>query len=218
MWSSVCCLFLSTLKIKIFTRPCALRPSLLLPSLSSSTKKVIAFTQNSAGPNPPAAWHGYGLAVAFVAITLAQNVFYQHWNVGSVKMGIFIRAALIDLVFRKATVLSSRSHLIYPDGAIVNLMSTDASRIDTAMLSLLFAVSVPVYTIIVMGLLIHLTGPSALLGAAILIGVNPVQGWVMSKLGPIRNRASQFTDSRIRLTAEVLQGIKVIKFFAWENR
>ncbi|KFH68024.1 hypothetical protein MVEG_06754 [Podila verticillata NRRL 6337] len=180
-------------------------------------QQVIAFAQNSAGPNPPAAWHGYGLAVAFVAITLAQNVFYQHWNLGSVKMGIFIRAALIDLVFRKATALSSRSHLIYPDGAIVNLMSTDASRIDTAMLSLLISVSVPIYTIIVMGLLIHLMGPSALLGAAILIGVNPVQGWAMSKLAPIRKRVSQFTDSRIRLTAEVLQGIKVIKFFAWEN-
>ncbi|KAG0096414.1 hypothetical protein BGZ93_004576 [Podila epicladia] len=180
-------------------------------------QQVIKFAQDSAGPNPPAAWHGYGLAFAFVAITLAQNVFYQHWNLGSVKMGIFIRAALIDLVFRKATILSSRSHLIYPDGAIVNLMSTDASRIDTAMLSLLLAVSVPIYTIIVVGLLIHLMGPSALLGAAILIGVNPVQGWAMSRLAPIRKRASQFTDSRIRLTTEVLQGIKVIKFFAWEN-
>lgn len=137
---------------------------------------------------------------------------------GTVKTGIYIRAALINLVFRKATVLSSRSHLIYPDGAIVNLMSTDASRIDTAMVSLLLAISVPVYTIVVMGLLIHLMGPSALLGAAILIGVNPVQGWALSRLAPIRKRASQFTDDRIRLTTEVLQGIKVIKFFAWENR
>ncbi|KAG0340048.1 hypothetical protein BG004_006572 [Podila humilis] len=180
-------------------------------------QQVILFVQKSNGPNPPAAWHGYGIAVALVMITMAQNIFYQHWNVGSVKMGIYLRATLIDLVFRKATVLSSRSHLIYPDGAIVNLMSTDTSRIDTAMLALLIAVSVPIFTMIVVGLLIHLMGPSALLGAAILIGVNPIQGWAMSRLAPIRKLASQYTDSRIRLTTEVLQGIKVIKFFAWEK-
>ncbi|KAF9427700.1 hypothetical protein BGZ94_004354, partial [Podila epigama] len=180
-------------------------------------QQIILFVQRSSGLDPPAVWQGYALAIALMIITIAQNMFYQHWNVGSVKMGLFLRAALIDLVFRKATVLSSRSHLIYPDGAIVNLMSTDTSRIDTALFSLLIVVSVPIFSFIVVGLLIHLMGPSAILGAAILIFVNPIQGWAMAKLTPIRKRASQFTDSRIRLTTEVLQGIKVIKFFAWEN-
>jgi ABC-type multidrug transport system fused ATPase/permease subunit len=133
-------------------------------------------------------------------------------------MGIFIRATLIDLVFRKATKLSSRAHLIYTDGAIMNLMSTDASRIDTAMLSILLVASIPVFTIVAVGLLVKLMGPSALLGAGILILVNPIQGWAMSRLAPIRKRGSQFTDNRIRLTQEILQGIKVIKFFGWESQ
>ncbi|KAG0367050.1 P-loop containing nucleoside triphosphate hydrolase protein [Gamsiella multidivaricata] len=181
-------------------------------------QKVIDFVNSSALPNPPPAWHGYGLAVGMVCLTLCQNILYQRWNLGSVTMGIYIRAALIDLVFRKATKLSSRAHLIYPDGAIVNLMSTDASRIDTAMLSLLLVMSVPIFVIVIVGLLIHLMGPSALLGAAILILANPIQGWAMSRLAPIRKRGSQFTDMRIRLTQEILQGIKVIKFFGWEAR
>lgn len=153
-----------------------------------------------------------------VALALTQNLLYQRWNLGSMTMGIYIRASLIDLVFRKATKLSSRAHLTYPDGRIVNLMSTDASRIDTAMLSMVLVVSVPIYTAVVVGLLIRLMGPSALLGAAILILVNPIQAWAMSKLGPIRRRASEFTDQRIRLTSEILQGIKVIKFFSWESK
>ncbi|KAF9111885.1 hypothetical protein BGX27_004328 [Mortierella sp. AM989] len=177
---------------------------------------VITFVNASSTVNPPPSWHGYGLAMAMVIVTLAQNLFYQQWNLGSVKMGIYIRAALIDLVFRKATKLSSRAHLVYPDGAIVNLMSTDASRIDTAMLSLLIVVAVPIFTVILVSILIHLMGPSALLGAAILILANPIQAWAMSRLAPIRKKASQFTDSRIRLTQEILQGIKVIKFFSWE--
>ncbi len=97
-------------------------------------------------------------------------------------------------------------------------MSTDTSRIDTAMLSIMLVLSVPIYTIVIVGLLVHLLGASALLGAAILLLVNPIQGWIMSKLTPIRKQASEYTDSRIRLTSEVLQGIKVIKFFAWESK
>ncbi|KAF9430749.1 hypothetical protein BGZ76_000723 [Entomortierella beljakovae] len=179
---------------------------------------VINFVNDSSSLTPPPAWHGYGLAVAMVVLTLSQNMFYQRWNLGSVTMGIYVRATLIDLVFRKATKLSSRAHLIYPDGAIVNLMSTDASRIDTAMLTMLLVVSIPIYTCVVVGLLINLMGPSALLGAAILVLANPIQAWAMSRLGPIRKKASQFTDSRISLTQEILQGIKVIKFFSWESQ
>ncbi|KAF9308781.1 hypothetical protein BG003_010617 [Podila horticola] len=178
---------------------------------------VITFINNSATDNPPAVWHGYGLAFGMAALAIFQNLLYQRWNLGSVAMGVYIRASLIDVVFRKATALSSKAHLIYPDGAIVNLMSTDASRIDTAMLSAPLVVSVPIYTLVIVGLLIHLMGPSALLGAAILVLVNPVQGWAMSRLAPIRKQASQFTDGRIRLTSEILQGIKVIKFFSWEK-
>ncbi|KAF9090660.1 hypothetical protein BGX29_011350 [Mortierella sp. GBA35] len=180
--------------------------------------QIINFVNASHTDFPPPAWHGYGLAVGMVALALMTNIFYQRWNLGSVKMGIYLRAALINMVYRKATTLSARSHLIYPDGSIVNLMSTDASRIDVAMLSMMLVVSVPIYTIIVIGLLIHLMGPSALLGAALLILANPIQAWAMSRLGPVRKRASQFTDSRIRLTSEILQGIKVIKFFSWESR
>ncbi|KAG0276411.1 hypothetical protein BGZ95_007580 [Linnemannia exigua] len=179
---------------------------------------IINFVNASSTVSPPPAWHGYGLAVGMVVLALTTNICYQRWNLGSVKMGIYLRAALINMVYRKATTLSARSHLIYPDGSIVNLMSTDASRIDAAMLSMLLVISVPIYTIIVIGLLIHLMGPAALLGAALLILANPIQAWAMSRLGPVRKRASQFTDKRIRLTSEILQGIKVIKFFSWEPR
>ncbi|KAG0326603.1 hypothetical protein BGZ99_009350 [Dissophora globulifera] len=179
-------------------------------------QQVINFVNASTDAIPPPAWHGYGLAIGMVCLILTQNMLYQRWNLGSVTMGIYIRTALIDLVFRKATKLSSRAHLIYPDGAIVNLMSTDASRIDTAMLSVLLVSSVPLYTMVVIGLLIHLMGPTAVLGAAILVLANPIQAWAMSRLAPIRKRGSQFTDMRIRLTQEILQGIKVIKFFGWE--
>ncbi|KAF9290732.1 hypothetical protein BGZ74_000466 [Mortierella antarctica] len=156
------------------------------------------------------------MVIAIFVIVNTQNFLYQRWNLGSLRTGLYIRTALIDLVFRKATMLSAQTHLLYPDGAIINLMSTDISRIDSAMMPMLIAISAPIYILVVIGLLIRLMGPSALLGAAILMASNPLQAWGVTRLGPVRKKASQSTDQRIRLSTEVLQGVKVIKFFAWE--
>ncbi|KAG0034424.1 hypothetical protein BGZ83_004200, partial [Gryganskiella cystojenkinii] len=96
-------------------------------------------------------------------------------------------------------------------------MSTDISRIDNAMKPLSIAIACPIFVIVIMVLMIRMMGPSALLGAAILMLSNPIQGWGMARLGPVRKLASQMTDQRIRLSTEILQGIKVIKLFAWED-
>ncbi|KAG0086734.1 hypothetical protein BGZ92_007908 [Podila epicladia] len=166
---------------------------------------------------PPPASYGYVIACAMYLTALTQNVLYQRWSLGSRKTGLFIQTALIDLVFKKATTISTRSHLLYPDGSIINLMSTDISRIDNAMIPLLIAIASPIYVIAIIILLLRMMGPSVLLGAAILMLSNPIQGWGMAKLGPVRKLASQLTDQRIRLSTEILQGIKVIKLFAWED-
>ncbi|KFH72941.1 hypothetical protein MVEG_00166 [Podila verticillata NRRL 6337] len=166
---------------------------------------------------PPPASYGYAIAFAMYLTALTQNVLYQRWSLGSRKTGLFIQTALIDLVFKKATTISTRSHLLYPDGSIINFMSTDISRIDNAMIPLLITIASPIFVIAIVILLLRMMGPSALLGAAVLMLSNPIQGWGMAKLRPVRKLASQLTDQRIRLSTEILQGIKVIKLFAWED-
>jgi hypothetical protein len=39
----------------------------------------------------------------------------------------------------------------------------------------------------------------------------------MKKLVAFRKKAAAQTDKRVRLTQEILQGIRIIKFFAWEK-
>ncbi|KAF9083706.1 hypothetical protein BGX23_011210 [Mortierella sp. AD031] len=179
---------------------------------------LLLFLHDSQTQNPPPpASRGYGLALILFLLALTLNTFAQRWNLNSIKTGLYIRTALIDLVFRKATTLSTKSHLLYPDGAIINMMSTDISRVDSAMLPLSIIFSGPIFILSVMSILVYMMGPAALLGAVILILLNPIQAWGMARMGPVRKMASQFADSRIRLSNEILQGVKVIKFFTWEN-
>ncbi|KAG0061844.1 hypothetical protein BGZ90_003357 [Linnemannia elongata] len=184
----------------------------------SVIRLLLMFLQDSQTQNPPPpAIYGYGLALLLLFLYFNLLICAQRWSMTTFNTGICMRTALIDLVFRKATTLSNKSHLRYPDGSIINLMSTDISRIDSAMMPFSILFSAPTFILIIMGILVYMMGPAALLGAVLLMLLNPIQAWGTARLGPVRKKASQFTDSRIKLSSEILQGVKVIKFFTWEN-
>ncbi|KAK3822282.1 MAG: P-loop containing nucleoside triphosphate hydrolase protein [Linnemannia elongata] len=181
-------------------------------------KMLLMFLQDSQTQNPPPqAIRGYGLAFTLLFLSFSLIICAQRWSITAVSTGIYMRTAFIDLVFRKATTLSTKSHLRYPDGSIINLMSTDISRIDSAMMPFSILFSAPIFILTIMGIMVYMMGPAALLGTVLLMLLSPIQAWGTSRLGPVRKKASQFTDSRIKLSSEILQGVKVIKFFTWEN-
>ncbi|KAG6863876.1 hypothetical protein C0991_002491, partial [Blastosporella zonata] len=59
-------------------------------------------------------------------------------------------------------------------------------------------------------------GYSALVGLGVLLVGFPVQFILVRVMFAQRKKGVKFTDKRIRLTTEVLQGIRLIKFYAWE--
>jgi hypothetical protein len=70
---------------------------------------------------------------------------------------------------------------------------------------------------ICLALLISNLGPSALAGFSVFVILTPVQGKIMKTLFSIRRKTMVWTDKRAKLLQELLAGIKLIKFFAWEN-
>ncbi|KAF9951567.1 hypothetical protein BGZ72_006947 [Mortierella alpina] len=178
---------------------------------------IIKFLKDTQlGSAPPPSWHGYGFAFLLLTTCLLQSVLSQIWCMACDRSGLLLRNALVDMVFRKATVLSSKARLEYPDGTIFNLMSTDTSRIGDPMQGIPLLVAVPLGTLTTVAMLWYLMGPSALVGTILLMTVNPMQAWAMAKLSSLRERASRIKDTRIRVMTEILQGIKVIKFFTFE--
>lgn len=69
---------------------------------------------------------------------------------------------------------------------------------------------------ICLALLIANLGPSALAGFTVFIILTPIQGKFMKTLFQIRRKTMEWTDKRAKLLQELLGGIKIIKFFAWE--
>ncbi|KAG0242901.1 hypothetical protein BGW41_003301, partial [Actinomortierella wolfii] len=193
---------------------------ILTPILIQRIIEFIQKTQSAASDaDRPPTWHGYGLVILMLVISCVQNVSAQNWVRHGVKTSIPYRTALVDLMFQKATRLSSRARQQgqFTDGKIINLLSNDTFRIELVPFYLWFMVSIPVFLIVILGFLIHLMGPGpALLGAAVLVIANPLQGWAMARLGPWRQKISAVADRRVGWTHQILRAIQIIKLFAWE--
>jgi hypothetical protein len=74
----------------------------------------------------------------------------------------------------------------------------------------------PIQLIVCLILLLLNLGPSALAGFAFFIFATPVQTFVMKRMFSLRAKSMLWTDKRAKLLQELLGGMKIIKFFAWE--
>ncbi|CAG8625397.1 12375_t:CDS:10 [Gigaspora margarita] len=131
--------------------------------------------------------------------------------------GFFSRTILITAIYRKTLVLSGKARSLFTNGKITNLMSTDTTRIDFACGYFHIIWIAPIQICIILGLLIFNIGLSALAGFALLVILGPMQGKVMSLLARTRAKAADVTDERVKLTQEILLGIRAIKYYAWED-
>ncbi|CAO3679116.1 unnamed protein product [Umbelopsis ramanniana] len=103
-------------------------------------------------------------------------------------------------------------------GSIVNLMSTDTIRI--ANFSDIFHefIRSPVELIVAITLLYQLLGTSCFLGLLILVFALPLNHYAAIKLSSTQESLMETRDRRIETTTEIIQGIRQVKFFAWESR
>mmetsp|Transcript_1805 Transcript_1805/g.6775 ORF Transcript_1805/g.6775 Transcript_1805/m.6775 type:complete len:1016 (-) Transcript_1805:163-3210(-) len=96
-------------------------------------------------------------------------------------------------------------------------MQLDAEAVGRFALSLNALWSAPLQLIISVVLLYLFIGPSSLIGLAATLFTIPIQSWVVRRVFILRKRTLKITDERVKLSNEILQGIKAVKFYAWEK-
>lgn len=104
-------------------------------------------------------------------------------------------------------------------GTIINLMSVDSFKVSeiTAYLHFLFAAA-PTQLIVAIYLLYRILGLSSIPGLVVMFILLPVNILFARGFGKFQKKIMAATDKRIHTTNEVLQNIRIIKFFAWEYR
>ncbi|KAL4931668.1 putative ABC bile acid transporter [Aspergillus undulatus] len=104
-------------------------------------------------------------------------------------------------------------------GTIINLMAIDSFKVSEvgAYLHFLWA-SVPTQIVIAVTLLYRLLGFSSFAGIIIMVLMLPINLIIAKKFSSLQKQILKGTDARIHSTNEILQNIRIIKYFAWEER
>lgn len=104
-------------------------------------------------------------------------------------------------------------------GTIINLMSVDSFKVSevTAYLHFLFAAA-PTQLIVAVFLLYRILGKSSIPGLIVMAILLPVNIGFARGFAVAQKKIMAATDKRIHTTNEVLENIRIIKYFAWEKR
>ncbi|XP_013102325.2 multidrug resistance-associated protein 1 isoform X3 [Stomoxys calcitrans] len=179
---------------------------------------IIGFVEDFAdnGKERQPEWKGIFYAVLLFVLAALQTIILGQYFHRMFIVGLRIRTALINAIYRKALVLSNATRKESTVGEIVNLMAVDAQRFMdlTTYLNMLW--SAPLQIGLALYFLWQLLGPSVLAGLAVMIILIPVNGVIANRIKTYQIRQMKYKDERVKLMNEVLSGIKVLKLYAWE--
>ncbi|KAF3708249.1 Canalicular multispecific organic anion transporter 1 [Channa argus] len=175
-------------------------------------KLMISFTQDTSSYT----WEGYLYAVLLLVVAILQSLFLQQYFQRCFVLGMKVRTALIAAVYKKALVVSNDTRKESTVGETVNLMSADAQRFNdvTNFIHLLW--SCPLQIILSIAFLWLELGPSVLAGLAVMVLMVPINGLLATKARKIQIKNMEFKDKRLKIMNEILNGIKILKLYAWE--
>ncbi|KAJ2523404.1 hypothetical protein GGI11_001476 [Coemansia sp. RSA 2049] len=101
-------------------------------------------------------------------------------------------------------------------GKITNLMAVDAHKISEVSAYLHFLYQLPAEMVITMVMLYQLLGVASLAGLCAIIMLVPLQWYLVSVWSVFQNQLMKASDRRMGMMNEILQGVRIIKFFGWE--
>ncbi|XP_071638107.1 multidrug resistance-associated protein 1 isoform X4 [Temnothorax longispinosus] len=174
-------------------------------------KLLIDFTE---GEEPM--WKGYFYSALLLVTAILQTLVLSQYFHRMFLVGLRIRTSLIAAIYRKALRLSNAARKETTLGEIVNLMSVDAQRFMdvTAYINMIW--SAPLQIALALYFLWNILGPAVFAGLAVMIILIPVNGLIANKVKTLQIRQMKCKDERVKLMNEVLNGIKVLKLYAWE--
>ncbi|KAF9327392.1 hypothetical protein BG006_009279 [Podila minutissima] len=187
-----------------FTQPVLLRAML---------KFLISYKTD----NPQPLYRGYTIAILMFICSVSQTtVLHQYFHL-CFRTGMHIRAGLVTAIYQKSLRLSNSARQEFTVGEIVNHMSIDANRIQDLVTYLhvvwsgLFQIGIALY------LLYDTMSWAIFAGVAVMLLTIPLNARLSVFMKNLQQKQMKNKDTRIKLMNEILNGIRVIKLYAWEG-
>ncbi|KAG2386093.1 hypothetical protein C9374_002539 [Naegleria lovaniensis] len=158
----------------------------------------------------------YLLVLALFLLQTLGTLFIQQYFHIVMTQGMRLKTGLSAAIYKKSLKLSNAAKLKLNSGDVINFMAIDSNKL-CGLVTYLHMVWSGVFQIAVcLIMLFSLIGWSTIAGFAIIIVVIPLNGLIARVVARIRKVLLKFTGERIKMVNEVIQGIRIIKFYAWE--
>ncbi|KAJ8014351.1 hypothetical protein DPEC_G00039330 [Dallia pectoralis] len=161
-------------------------------------------------------WTGYVYAVLLFLVTIFQSLFLQQYFNKCFILGMKVKTALMAAVYKKALVVSNDARKESTIGETVNLMSADAQRFNDVANFIHLLWSCPLQIALAIAFLWIELGPAVLAGLAVMVLMVPINGLLATKSRFLQVKNMKYKDKRMKIMNEMLNGMKILKLYAWE--
>jgi ATP-binding cassette subfamily C (CFTR/MRP) protein 1 len=179
-------------------------------------RELMNYVEVEEGEPPGALWKGLVLTFGLFGISFVMAVLVGNQSVIAYRVGFLMRTSIISAVYRKALRISSVAKRETTVGEIVNLMAIDANRFLEMIPYLMLTITAPFVMGFAMYLLWEILNVAVFSGFAVLLLMFPISGFIANQLKNLQTIQMKLKDERVKLTNEILNGIKVLKLYAWE--
>ncbi|KAM7318619.1 hypothetical protein ACRRTK_021731 [Alexandromys fortis] len=171
---------------------------------------LVGFLEEGQEPLSHGVLYVLGLASGAVLSAVLQNQYGYEIR----KVTLQARVAVLSILYRKALQLGPNRP---PTGEALNLLGTDSERLLNFAGSFHEAWGLPLQLAITLYLLYQQVGMAFVAGLVLALLLVPVNKVIATRIMASNQEMLQHKDARVKLMTELLSGIRVIKFFGWEQ-
>nr|ADH16740.1 ABC transporter family C protein ABCC2 [Heliothis virescens] len=157
-------------------------------------------------------------ALAMLGLNFVSMMCQHHNNLFVMRFSLKVKVACSSLLYRKLLRMTQVSVSEVAGGKLVNLLSNDITRFDYAFMFLHYLWIVPIQVAVVLYFLWDAAGFAPFVGLfGVVLLILPLQAGLTRLTSIVRRETAKRTDRRIKLMSEIINGIQVIKMYAWEK-
>ncbi|OQR94186.1 ATP-binding Cassette (ABC) Superfamily [Achlya hypogyna] len=161
---------------------------------------------------------GYGLAGLLAGLSILSITCGDFAQFLAAQTGCNVKTIFVDSVFLQTLALSGRAKQQVTSGDVVTMATVDSEKMLQGFWLGFWSLVAPAMLLVIMILVgVELGLVTGLVGGAVML-VFMVAGYFSgTRVGSVKRQLLRVQAERVKLMNEVLQGIRVVKLYAWER-
>lgn len=157
------------------------------------------------------------IALGFGFCGAGNGIAIQHYFYETLKFNQIATNLVNKKIFSHALQLSNTAKARYQVGDIVNYMSSDSDAIADASITTIDLSNAVVLLLGCTATLFYYLGWSAAVAVVVMLVLVPITHHLSKSFMHLEDRMMSFRDQRMTLMTQVLNAIRVVKYFVWEK-